>query len=530
MSVVGIDFGNLNTVVAVARNRGIDVIVNETSNRATPSLVSLTDKQRFLGEGAKNQEISNFKNTISGLKRLIGRSFQDPEVQKVEKPFINARLSEASARSEVVACVNYLGEEREFTFTQLASMFLVKVKEFTAAELKAPVTDCVISCPVWFTDIQRRALLDAARVAGLNCLRLLNDTTASALGYGITKTDLPEPSENKPKHVCFVDLGHSSYQVSIVSFEKGKLVVKGTACDRNLGGRDYDQVLAKHYTEEFSKKYKIDINSNAKAKFRLLQACERVKKILSANPLAMLNVECLMDDKDVSAQVKREEFLEWAAPISNRLIQPIEQALAASGLTADDIECVELVGGSTRLPIVKETLAKFFGGSLEGPNKLSTTLNLDEAVARGCALQCAIISPVFKVRPFNVQDWNNLGINLHWDATQMPAPKADEQQITEMEAFPVTNIVPSSKILTFFRDLKHDELAQNNGSVNLVINASYINESDLPLGVSKNIGHWVIKGIKQLASTETKDADGNVVSAKATIKVKAKLDGNGLVR
>ncbi|KAI8918865.1 heat shock protein 70 family [Entophlyctis helioformis] len=534
MSVVGIDLGNLNTVVAVARNRGIDVIVNETSNRATPSMVSFGEKQRFLGEAAKTLEVSNFKSTVSSLKRVAGRPFSDPEILAKEKLFINSNLVEGE-NGEVAASVNFQGEQQTFTFSQLVAMFLVRVKEFTADEIKTPVTDCVISCPTWYTDRQRHAVITAAEVAGLHCLKLMNDTTASALGYGITKTDLPDPADpkTKPRNVVFVDLGHSSYQVAVVSFVKGKLVVKGTAWDRNLGGRDFDQVIVDHYIKEFNAKYKMDIGSNAKAVFRLRQAAEKVKKILSANPLTVLGVECLLDDKDVSAQIKRSDFEEMAGPLAERLVGPLETALKAAGLTPDEVDFVELVGGSTRIPIVKEVIAKFFGGSLDGHNKLATTLNQDEAIARGCALQCAMISPVFKVREFSVQEWNGYPVELNWNPSQMPAPKAGEAVVAHMDAFPVGNAIPSSKILTFVRALKEDELAEGNGAVDIEINGSYKKDAlegrDFPVGSGFNIGSWTIKGIKKLPSTEVKDDAGNVVSAKATIKVKAKLDAHGIV-
>ncbi|KAI8915320.1 heat shock protein 70 family [Powellomyces hirtus] len=521
MSVVGIDFGNLNTVVAVARNRGIDVITNEVSNRATPSLVSFGEKQRYLGESAKTQEISNFKNTVSGLKRLVGRPFSDPDVQ-IEKKYINANLM-AGEREEVAASVWYQEDQRNYTFTQLASMFLSKVKDFTSKEIKIPVTDAVVSCPGWYTDRQRRALLDAADVAGINVLKLMNDTTASALGYGITKLDLPDATDSKvkPRIVVFFDLGHSSCQVSVVSFVKGKLVVKGTAYDRNLGGRDFDEVLVEHYAKEFTTKYKIDINSNGKAKFRLRQACEKVKKILSANAVTVLNVECIMDDKDVSAQVSRDDYEEWAAPLIARLAVPLKEALEVAGVTADEVDFVELVGGSTRIPAVKKTLSDMFT-----PEKLSTTLNQDEAVARGCALQCAMISPVFKVRDFAVQDWNGYPIELSWDAKYAPAPKDGEKPETVMEAFPVGNGIPSSKILTFYRTLQDEELSAQGGSVTLDIDAAYSakrSERHYPEGLGANIGKWTLKGIKKVGGT-SEGAD-----AKATIKVKTRLDNNGLV-
>ncbi|KAJ3322099.1 adenyl-nucleotide exchange factor sse1 [Boothiomyces sp. JEL0866] len=528
MSVVGIDLGNLNTVVAVARNRGIDVITNETSNRATPSLVSFTDKQRFLGEGAKTLEISNFKHTVASLKRLAGRHYDDPEIIEKELRFINARVVKGD-REEAAAAVNYLNEEKVFSFTQLNAMFLAKVKEFTGKELGIPVSDCVISCPTWFTDSQRRALLDAANVAGLNCLRLMNDTTASALGYGITKTDLPDPdvSKVKPRIVTFVDIGHSSCQVGVVSFVKGKLTILGVACDRNLGGRDFDQVIVDHYTKEFNAKYKMDIGSNAKATFRLRQGAEKVKKVLSANAQAPFNIECLLDDKDVSALVSRADFEEMSQDMVQRVLIPIQQALDAAKVSVKDVDFVELIGGTTRIPMVKDAIAKFFGGSLDGENKLATTMNQDEAVARGCALQCAVLSPVFKVRDFTVQDINTHPIELTWDVNQMPDPKKGEKHVTSFEAFGAHSPVPSAKALSLVRALRKKELGTA-GVVSMNIKAAYTSEAVLPTGTKAHIGEWVVGGIQKLESCIVKEGDREV-SSKANIKVKAKLDGNGLI-
>jgi heat shock protein 4 len=228
-----------------------------------------------------------------------------------------------------------------------------------------------------------------------------------------------------------------------------------------------------------------------------------------------------MEDTDVSATVNREEFLELARPISERLLKPINDALAAAGMSPNDIHFVELIGGSTRLPVVKETLATYFGGSLDGENKLSTTLNQDEAVARGCALQCAILSPVFKVRDFEVQDWNGMAMELNWDPKDVPVPKNGDGAITTMEAFSLGNAIPSSKILTFYRDIKPEELAAGTNDVSFVIHGKYTGGQD--------IGSWKINGIKQFPSTETKDADGNVLSAKGNIKIKVKLDVNCLL-
>ncbi|CAG8514047.1 4047_t:CDS:2 [Racocetra persica] len=435
MSVVGFDFGNLQSKIAVARNRGIDVICNEVSNRTTPSLVSFGPKNRYLGEAAKTQEISNFKNTVGSLKRLICYAFQDSELHEVEKQYINAEL--VDEKGQVAVKVQYHGEQRVFTATQLVAMYFTKLKDITSAELKIPVSDVVISVPGWFTDAQRRRILDAAEVAGLNCLRLLNDTSAAALGYGITKTDLPE---DKPRNVVFVDIGYSSYSVAIVSFLKGQLTVKSTAYDRHLGGRNFDQILIDHFTEVFKEKYKIDIKSNSKALFRLRTGVEKLKKVLSANAQAPINVESIMNDIDVSAILSRDEFEKLVEHLLERIEGPLEQAFKDSGLSLEDIHSVEVVGGSTRIPAVKERISKFFG------QELKYTLNQDEAVARGCALQCAILSPVFKVREFNVQDIIPYPIKITWNKI----PEIPDED-SELVVFPRSNNIPSTKILTFYR-------------------------------------------------------------------------------
>ncbi|CAM0141148.1 adenyl-nucleotide exchange factor sse1 [Umbelopsis sp. WA50703] len=487
MSVVGIDFGNLNSVIAVARNRGIDVICNEVSNRATPSLVSFGPKQRFIGEPAKTQEVSNFKNTVASLKRLAGRSFQDKEIQEIEKQHINAEL--VDVHGQVGVKVNYLGEQQTFSNVQLIAMYLTKLKETTAHELSSPVSDCVITVPGWFTDVQRRAVLDAAEIAGLNCLRLVNDLTATALGYGITKTDLPE---DKPKNVVFCDIGHSSYSVSVVSFIKGQLTVRGTAYDRHFGGRNFDQVIVEKLAAEFKEKYKIDVFTNNKALFRLRTAAEKCKKVLSANPQAPVNIESIMDDKDVGTIVNRADFEEWATETLVRVEEPLKAALEAAGITVADVDSVEVVGGSTRVPAIKTAISKFFN------KDVSTTLNQDEAVARGAALQCAMLSPVFKVREFRVHDVLQYPIKMTWEATP-------EEEETEITVFDKNNSIPSTKILTFHRSQPFD------------LEAHYANPEEIPAGINPWVGRFSIKNVEATNGEPSQ------------IKVKTRLNIHGVV-
>ncbi|KAJ2758367.1 adenyl-nucleotide exchange factor sse1, partial [Coemansia nantahalensis] len=332
MSVVGFDVGNLQSVIAVVRNRGIDIVANEVSNRATPTMVSFGSKQRYIGESAKTQEMGNFKNTVGSLKRIIGRSYDEPEVQEFESQFIGCKLCDVDG--EVGVEVSYLNEPTRFSATQLYAMYLGKLRDTASRELGGAMSDVVISVPAWYTDRQRRAVMQASEIAGLRCVRVLNDSTATALGYGITKSDLPE---DKPRNVVFVDLGHSSFTVSVVAFMKGELKVKSVAYDRGVGGRNFDKALADHFIEVFDAKYKLNIRSNSKAQVRLYAACEKLKKVLSANSQAPITVENLMNDVDANAMYSRDEFVELIEPLLRRLEGPIQQAIADAGLSADDI-------------------------------------------------------------------------------------------------------------------------------------------------------------------------------------------------
>lgn len=468
-SVVGVDFGTLKTVIAVARNRGVDVITNEVSNRSTPSLVGFGPKSRYLGEAAKTQEISNLKNTVNCLKRIAGRSFNDPDIQ-IEQQYVTAPLVDVNG--QVGAEVNYLGNSEKFTATQLVAMFLSKIKQTTANELKLPVADLCLSVPAWFTDSQRRALLDAAEIAGLKVLRLMNDTTAAALGWGITKLDLPAPEE-KPRRVCFIDIGHSNFTCSIVEFKKGELAVKATAWDRNFGGRDFDKALVDHLAKEFKGKYKVDINTHGRAMARTIAAAEKTKKILSANQQAPVNIESLMNDVDASAMVTRQEFEAMVEPLLARVHVPLEQALAQAKLTKDDIDIIEIVGGGSRVPVLKERIQAFF----EKP--LSYTMNADEAVARGCAFSCAILSPAFRVRDFTVQDIISYPIEFGWEK----APDIPDED-TSLTVFNKGGVLPSTKILTFYRKQPFD------------LEARYANSEELPGKTNPWIGRFSVKGVK----------------------------------
>uniref|UniRef100_A0A673GRN4 Heat shock protein 4a n=1 Tax=Sinocyclocheilus rhinocerous TaxID=307959 RepID=A0A673GRN4_9TELE len=436
MSVVGFDVGFQSCYVAVARAGGIETVANEYSDRCTPSFVSFGPRNRSIGAAAKSQVVTNCKNTVQGFKRFHGRAFSDLYVQ-AEKSSLVFDLAQMPTGTTGIK-VMYMEEEKVFSIEQVTAMLLTKLKETAEAALKKPVADCVISVPSFFTDAERRSVMDAAQIAGLNCLRLMNDTTAVALAYGIYKQDLPAPEE-KPRIVVFVDVGHAGYQVSVCAFNKGKLKVLGSAFDPELGGKDFDEVLVKFFCEEFAQKYKLDVRSKPRALVRLYQECEKLKKLMSANSSDLpLNIECFMNDIDVSGTLNRAKFEEFCAELLAKVEAPLRSIMEQTRLKKDDIYAVEIMGGASRIPAIKERISKFFG------KELSTTLNADEAVARGCALQCAILSPAFKVREFSITEVVPYPISLKWTS-------AADEGISDCEVFPKNHAAPFSKVLTFYR-------------------------------------------------------------------------------
>lgn len=488
MSVVGFDVGFLNCYVAVARAGGIETVANEYSDRCTPACVSFGPRNRSIGAAAKSQVVTNCKNTVQGFKKFHGRAFSDPYVQSLKENMVYdiAQMPTGTTGIKVM----YMEEEKVFSIEQVTAMLLTKLKETAENALKKPVADCVVSVPCYYTDAERRSVVDAAQIAGLNCLRLMNETTAVALAYGIYKQDLPAPEE-KARNVVFVDLGHSGYQTSVCAFNKGKLKVLATACDPLLGGKDFDEMVVKHFCEEFGKKYKLDVKSKPRALVRLYQECEKLKKLMSANSSDLpLNIECFMNDIDVTGKMNRTQFEEMCADILARVEPPLQSLLEQAKLKKEDIYAVEIVGGASRIPAVKERISKFFG------KELSTTLNADEAVARGCALQCAILSPAFKVREFSITDAVPYPISLKWHS-------AAEDGVSDCEVFPKNHAAPFSKVLTFYRKEPFS------------LEAYYSSPNELPYP-DPTIGQFMIQKVVPQASGE---------SSKVKVKVRVNIHG-----
>ncbi|XP_011497950.1 PREDICTED: heat shock 70 kDa protein 4 isoform X2 [Ceratosolen solmsi marchali] len=488
MSVIGIDFGNDNCYIAVARAGGIETIANDYSLRGTPSCVAFSQKNRILGVAAKNQMLTNMKNTIYGFKRLLGRQYNDPFVKNELQslPWNYSKQPDGS----IGIHVRYLEEEHVFTSEQITAMLFTKLKDIAVTALQTAVNDCVISVPSYYSQAERQALLDAARIAGLNVLRLFNETTATALTYGIYKQDLP-PTDTAPRNVVFVDCGYASLQVSICAFHKGKLKMIASAADSQMGGRDIDVILADYFCKDFKVRYKIDARQNTRAYLRLLSEVEKLKKQMSANSTKLpINIECFMEEKDVHGEMQRSEMEVMCAHLFKRVELTLRQCLTQSKLKLDEIHSVELAGGSSRVPAIKKLVEDVFG------KPCSTTLNQDESVARGCALQCAMLSPAVRVREFSVTDIQSVPIKLTWDASQGEAG--------ELEVFEQNHHIPFSKMLTFYR------------SNPFTLTASY----SVPLATypTNEIGIFTIKDVKPNKEGES-----------SKIKVKVRINLNGIL-
>ncbi|KAK1582396.1 hypothetical protein Q3G72_014566 [Acer saccharum] len=489
MSVVGFDIGNENCVIAAVKHRGVDVLLNDESKRETPGIVCFGEKQRFLGSAGAASAMMNPKSTVSQVKKLIGRRFEEPDVQNELKrlPF----ESSESPNGGILIKLKYKGETHTFTPVQIMGMLFAHLKDIAEKNLELPVKDCVIGVPSYFTDLQRREYLNSAAIAGLKPLKLIHDCTATALGYGIYKTDF---SNGGTTYVAFVDVGHCDTQVSIVSFETGHMRVLSHAFDSSLGGRDFDEVLFSYFAAQFKDQYKIDVYSNLRACIRLRAACEKLKKVLSANAEAPLNIECLMDEKDVKGFIKREEFEKLASGLLERIAVPCKKALADAGLHVDKIQSVEVVGSGSRIPAITKLLQSLF------KREPSRKLNASECVACGCALQCAILSPVFRVREYEVQDSIPFSIGIASDEGPICTASNPNGIL-----FPKGQPIPSVKVLTFQR------------SSSFRLEVFYANPDELPAGVSSKISCFNIGPFQAPHNENTR------------VKVKVKLNIHGVV-
>ncbi|KZV86536.1 heat shock protein HSS1 [Exidia glandulosa HHB12029] len=375
---IGIDLGTTYSCVGVWQNDRVEIIANDQGNRTTPSYVSFSDSERLIGDAAKNQTAMNPYNTVFDAKRLIGRRFDDAEVQADMKHFPFKIINKGG---KPVIQVEYRGETKDFTPEEISAMVLVKMKETAESYLGHTVSNAVVTVPAYFNDSQRQATKDAGVIAGLNVLRIINEPTAAAIAYGLDKKVSGE------RNVLIFDLGGGTFDVSLLTIEEGIFEVKATAGDTHLGGEDFDNRLVNHFVQEFKRKYKKDLSVNQRALRRLRTACERAKRTLSSAAQTSIEIDSLFEGIDFYTSLTRARFEELCQDLFRSTLEPVEKVLRDSKIDKANVHEIVLVGGSTRIPRIVKLVSDFFNG--KEPNK---SINPDEAVAYGAAVQAAILS------------------------------------------------------------------------------------------------------------------------------------------
>ena len=375
---IGIDLGTTYSCCAVWQNSRVEIIPNDQGNRTTPSYVAFTDSERLVGDGAKNQAASNAENTVFDAKRLIGRKFKDPSVTQDREhwPF-----KVAPKGDKPLIEVTFRGEVVRFTPEEISAMVLEMLKKSAEEYLGHPVRDAVVTVPAYFNDSQKQATKDAGTIAGLNIIRILSEPTSAAIAYGLDKT-----GAGKTQTILVFDLGGGTFDVSLLTIDDGIFEVKATSGDTHLGGEDFDSRMVTHFAEEFKRKFKKDLTSNSRALRRLRTACEKAKRTLSVATQASVEIDALYDGCDFYTSITRARFEELCMDLFKQCIGPVEQVLKDSRMDKRSIDEVVLVGGSTRIPKVQQLLSQFFNGK-----ELNKSINPDEAVAYGAAVQAAIL-------------------------------------------------------------------------------------------------------------------------------------------
>ena len=379
-TVIGIDLGTTYSCVSCWQNGKVEIIANDQGNRTTPSWVSFSETgERLIGESAKSQAVSNQQNTFYDVKRLIGRNFSDPIVQKEMKAMPFKVLCGSNDRVLIEGTLN--GETKQFTPEELSAMVLVKMKQTAESFLGTTVKDAVVTVPAYFNDSQRKATKDAGAIAGLNVIRIINEPTAAAIAYGL--------DQKGEKNVLIFDMGGGTHDVTLLSIDDGVFEVKATAGDGHLGGEDFDHRLVEYCCAEYQKKYKSDISKNKKAIRRLQNVCEKAKRTLSTAMTSVVEVDALCDGNDFVCNITRAKFEQLCEDLFKKGIAPVEQVMKDAKWSKDQVTEIVLVGGSTRVPKVQQLLREYFNGK-----ELCQSVNPDEAVAYGAAVQGAVLGGV----------------------------------------------------------------------------------------------------------------------------------------
>jgi len=377
---IGIDLGTTYSCVGVWQNGKVDIIPNDMGERTTPSYVAFTDQERLVGNAAKNQVTKNPTNTVFDAKRLIGRKFADSLVQEDMKlwPFKVEKETNGD-RPQIV--VNFQGQNKRFFAEEISAMVLQKMRKIAEDFIGTEIKDAIVTVPAYFNDSQRLATKDAGSISGLNILRIINEPTAAAIAYGLDKKFKTE------RNVLIFDLGGGTFDVSLLSLEEGLFEVRATNGHTHLGGEDFDNRLVEYCASEFRRKNNLDLKENSKALRRLRGECEKAKRALSSSTQTTIDIDSIMDGKDLNLTITRAKFEELCMDLFKKTIPPLDNVLKDSKLSKNEVHDIVLVGGSTRIPKVVQMVQEYFGG--REPNK---SINPDEAVAYGAAVQAAVVN------------------------------------------------------------------------------------------------------------------------------------------
>ncbi|XP_068487389.1 heat shock cognate 70 kDa protein-like [Phaseolus vulgaris] len=388
---IGIDLGTTYSCVAVwlEEQCRVEIIHNDQGCRTTPSFVAFTDNQRLIGDAAKNQAATNPTNTVFDVKRLIGRRYSDPIIRDDLKLWPFKVIADSDDKPMIA--VSYKGQKKHISAEEISSMILTKMRETAEAYLESGVKNAVVTVPAYFNDSQRQATKDAGTIAGLNVMRIINEPTAAALAYGLHKRAKCLLGE---RNIFIFDLGGGTFDVSLLTIKGDVFEVKATAGDTHLGGEDMDNRMVKYFVEEFKRKNKVDINGNRRALRRLRTVCERAKRTLSYAVDTNIEIDALSGSLDFCSSITRARFEEFNLDLFKRCMETVDRCLVDSKMDKSDVDDVVLVGGSSRIPKVQQLLQDYFMGK-----ELCMSINPDEAVAYGAAIQAALLTKGNKFVP-----------------------------------------------------------------------------------------------------------------------------------
>lgn len=490
VAVMSVDLGSEWMKMAIVKpGVPMEIVLNKESRRKTPAVVCLKENERLFGDNALGVSVKNPKTVYRYLQYLLGKKFNNPQVALYQKHFPEHQLQEDPLRSTVYFKYS---EDMQYSPEELLGMMLNYSRVLAQDFAEQPIKDVVITVPAFFNQAERRAVLQAAQMAGLKVLQLINDNTAVALNYGVFRR---KDIDNNAKNVMFYDMGSGSTTATIVTYQTVKtkesgtqpqLQIRGVGFDRDLGGFEMDLRLRDHLAKLFNeqKKSKKDVRENHRAMAKLLKEAQRLKTVLSANMDFMAQVEGLMDDIDFKAKVTRVEFETLCADLFERVSKPVQDALTSAEMTMDEIEQVILVGGSTRVPKVQEVLLKAVGKEELGKN-----INADEAAAMGAVYQAAALSKAFKVKPFLIRDAAVFPIQVEF-SRETEEDNVKTTKHNKRILFQRMAPYPQRKVITFNRYTDDFTFDVNYGDL------SFLSQDDLSVFGSRNLTTVKLSGVR----------------------------------